>query len=141
MKFRGALFIVFITNKKLMPMKIFLIWLGIILCGVINGFSYSRFNAPECYTYILVSSLICVVILIVHRKLTKNWESHDILSESCSDYHMPIFKITLFISVFFCFCLLLSNKSREWESISCITVACASFIAYLREKKYVFKWE
>ena len=123
-----------------MPMKIFLIWLGIILCGVANGFFYSNFKAPECFIYILITSLVCFNILHIHKKVTKTWKAPDILSESWSDYHIPIFKITMYLSVVFCFLLLLSQESHECESVACITISCASFIAHLRERRYTFNW-
>ncbi len=140
LKFCSALFIFISTNKILVLMKIFFIWLGIILCGVANGFFYSNFKAPECFIYILLTSLVCIAILIIHRKVTKSWKNPDILSESWSNYHVPIFKITLYLSVIFCFLLLMYQKSHEWESITCITISCASFRAHLREKRYTFKW-
>ena len=54
-------------------MVIFLLWLGLVCCGVANGLVYDHVQAPQSYYYMVISSIVAVILLVVHRVYTRNW--------------------------------------------------------------------
>ena len=119
-------------------MKVFLIWIGIIGCGVANGFLYAGFGTPENLAFVLCTSIVCAFLLIIHRRVTKNWKVPDI---SWTDgFHFPFFRISLFFSVFILIMLFVMQEATTTGIVACISVALASLIGYTRERKYTERW-
>lgn len=127
-------------------MKVFLIWIGIIGCGVANGFLYAGFGMPENLAFVLCTSIVCAFLLIIHRRVTKNWKVPDI--PWTDGFHFPFFRISMCFSVvglvMFLAVLFISEEKNETEIvakiISCISVALASFVGYVRERQYTEDW-
>ena len=119
-------------------MKIFLIWLGIIGCGVANGFLFSDFGFPENLVFVFCSSIVCAFILLIHRRITKDWEKPlDLWTEA---FRFPVFQLTLFFSIFGLIMLIVAREADTTVIVACSTIAVASFIAYRRECNYTGEW-
>ena len=119
-------------------MKIFLIWLGVIGCGVANGFLYSRFGMPENLVFVLCASAVCTALLIIHRRITKNWKAPD--DPWSEGFRFPYFRISLFFSVFILIMLFILKEANSTGIVACISVALASFVGYIRESRYTDDW-
>ena len=123
-------------------MKIFLIWLSLICCSVANGVFFREFGDPERLVFILASLVVSGIILIIHRKITKNWETP--LDMWSSPYRFPIFRLTSSLCIFFLIIaavLVLNNVAIKGEFlIGIITMTIASFVAYGRERQYTLKY-
>ena len=127
-------------------MRVLFIWLAIIACGVANGYFFSDFGWPENLVFVLCMSFVCVFLLIIHRRVTKNWKVPDI--PWADGFHFPFFRISMCFSVvglvMFLAVLFISEEKNETEIvakiISCISVALASFVGYVRERQYTEDW-
>ncbi len=115
-------------------MKIFLIWLGIIGCGIANGFLLSGFGFPENLVFVLCSSIVCAFILFIHRRVTKDWRPH--LDPWTEVPHVPIFSITLSFSIFIAVLLFIFREDNVTNIVACVSVAIASYVAYKKELDY-----
>ena len=114
-------------------MKVFLIWIGIIGCGVANGFLYTRFGSPENLVFVLFASAVCVALLIFHRLISKNWKASD-------GFRFPLFRISLFFSLFILTMLFIMQEATTTGIVACISVALASFMGHIRERRYTEDW-
>ncbi len=119
-------------------MKVFLIWLGIIGCGIANGFLYSRFGTPENLVFVLCASVVCADLLIIHRRITKNWKASD--DPWTEGFRFPFFRISLFFSVFILIMLFVLQEATATGIVACISIALASFIGHTREQQYTVDW-
>ena len=114
-------------------MKILLTWLGVIGCGVANGFLYTRFGSPENLVFVLCASAVCVALLIFHRLISKNWKASD-------GFRFPLFRISLFFSLFILTMLFIMQEATTTGIVACISVALASFMGHIRERQYTEDW-
>ena len=114
-------------------MKIFLIWLAIVLGGIANGYFISHYGEPENYVFASVSSIVCAIALYIHRRVTKDWVPRDPWTEIP---HLPVFSITLFFSLFIALLFFEVGEVNTYRMVACASVAVTSFIAHLREIKY-----
>ena len=112
-------------------MRILLIWLGIVGCGIANGFLYSGFGTPENFVFVLCSSALCAFLLIIHRRITKDWEVPD--NPWTDGFHFPFFRISMFFGtmglVIFLAILIVSEEDKAatvTKVVSCGSVAVAS---------------
>jgi len=122
-------------------MRIFLCWLGIICCSAANGFLFERYDMPENFIFMFVISIICGTILLFHRKVSKSWKAPIDPWADWSEYHFPIFWITLFICVVaFIVIIVMPVPHKLALLIGLGTAIIASFIAYRREGKYTDIW-
>ena len=119
-------------------MKVFLIWIGVIGCGVANGFLYTRFGSPENLVFVLCASAVCVALLIFHRRISKNWKASD--NPWIEESRFPFFRISLFFSVFILIMLFIVEEVTTTGIVACISVALASLIGHTRERKYTERW-
>lgn len=119
-------------------MRIFLIWLAIIACGVANGYFFSSFGHPENLVFLLCSSIVCAIVLLVHRRITKHWRVP--LDPWAEGFHFPVFRLSLFFSVFALIMLFIMREINSFVIVTCVTVALASFVAYMRETRYTDDW-
>ncbi len=64
---------------------------ALICCGIANWFVFDRFSGPEKYFCMLLVALICLVLIIVHRRRTKDWcnDGHDDYDEDHSMIFVP----------------------------------------------------
>lgn len=118
-------------------MKIFLIWLGIIGCGIANGFLSSGFGFPENLVFVLSSSTVCAFILFIHRRVTKDWRPP--LDPWTEVPHVPIFSVTF--SIFIAVLLFIFKEANVTNIVACASVAIASYVAYKKELVYTEVWE
>ena len=119
-------------------MRIFLIWLTIIACSVANGWFFSDFGSPEKFVFMFCALLVCVVVLFLHRKITKKWtKPSDPWTENL---RLPIFRISTFISTFALIVLVIIPKFHLMEFVICLTIVITTFIASIRERKYTDDW-
>ena len=120
-------------------MRVLFIWLAIIACGVANGYFFSDFGWPENLVFVLCMSFVCVFLLLIHRRITKDWKaSDDPWTEG--GFHFPYFRISLFFSVFILIMLFIVKEATTTGIVACVSVAIASFIAHLREREYTQDW-
>ena len=119
-------------------MKVFLIWIGIIGCGVANGYLYTRFGSPENLVFVLCASVVCAALLIIHRRITKNWKASD--DPWTEGFRFPFFRMSLFFSVFIMIMLFVLQEATTTGIVACISVALASFVGYVRERRYTEDW-
>lgn len=122
-------------------MKIFFIWIATIGCGIANGILYSNFGTPENLAFVFCVSFICTVVLIIHRRVTKTWKKPaGTWPTSWSEYHFPIFRVTMILAIVLLILLCFEPRFKEVEIVACSSIAITSFIAYLREHKYTDDW-
>ena len=117
-------------------MKILLLWLGLICCGVANGLIYDCVKTPVSYCYIGIVSVCALSMLVIHRHYTKSWCKRK--EEKESDYPL-VFVGTAAISVLVGVESILVMRSEGGSCgffIGCLTVFIASCIAAMREKSY-----
>ena len=119
-------------------MKIFLTWIGVIGCGVANGFLYTRFGSPENLVFVLCASAVCVALLIIHRRISRNWKASD--DPWTEGFRFPFFRISLFFSVFVLIMLFIMQEATTTGIVACISVALASFMGHIRERQYTADW-
>ena len=120
-------------------MRVLFIWLAIIACGVANGYFFSDFGWPENLVFVLCMSIICVFLLLIHRRITKDWKaSDDPWTEG--GFKFPFLRISLFFSVFILIMLFIVKEATTTGIVACVSVAIASFIAHLREREYTQDW-
>ena len=80
-----------------------------------------------------VSCVVSIYLLYLHRKITKDWERYP---DPWTGYRIPIFSLTLFFSLFAFVFLQIIPESYPPATVTSITIAVTSFIAFLREKDY-----
>lgn len=123
-------------------MKVFLIWLSLICCSVANGVFFREFGNPERLAFILVCSIMGAVILLIHRRITRNWEAP--LDMWSSPFRFPIFRLSSSLCIFVLMIvavLMLNGITIKGEFlVSIATMTIASFIAYSRERLYTLKY-
>lgn len=119
-------------------MRVLFIWLAIIACGVANGYFFSDFGWPENLVFVLCMSFVCVFLLLIHRRITKDWKASD--DPWTEGFHFPYFRISLFFSVFILIMLFIVKEATTTGIVACVSVAIASFIAHLREREYTQDW-
>lgn len=121
-------------------MGIFFIWLTILCCGAANGFLFEHYGMPENFIFMLIPSLVCVLALCWHRKITKSWEP-PLDKWDWDKYHFPIFWVSMCIfAVIFLFLTFMHIPHKGGILISLGTVIIASFVAYIRESRYTANW-
>jgi len=118
-------------------MIVFLIWLAVVGCGIANGYFFSNYGWPE-NLVILLPSTVCAVLLVIHRRITKDWKAPTDLM--CDGIHIPFFRISLVFSIVGLIMLLILHEYSSKSIVTCITVAIASFIAYKWETRYTINW-
>ena len=122
-------------------MKIFLVWLGVVCCGIANGLLCSNLETPKNFIYMSLVSIVCVFFLVIHRRITRNWKiSSRKVPSTWSEFHMPVFRITMLLSFFFLVLLIFRYQYYETHIVACVTILVASFIAYKRELNYTHGW-
>jgi len=119
-------------------MRVLFIWLAIIACGVANGYFFSDFGWPENLVFVLCMSIICVFLLLIHRRITKDWKAPD--DPWSEGFRFPYFRISLFFSVFILIMLFILKETNSTGIVACISVALASFVGYIRESRYTDDW-
>ncbi len=118
-------------------MRVYLIWFGVICCGAMNGYFCEDFQYPGNLILMLCSSIVCAIILLIHRRITKDWVTSASESSSLDeDYNFPIFGFSAVVNFVAFFLFLPSAESNGFEIAASITVAVASLIAFLREREY-----
>lgn len=141
LNFSDIFYIYYISlNKNTIFMKIFFIWLGVICCGIANGLLYSNLETPKNFIFMSLASTGCVVILLIHRRITKKWKSSSYVPITWRDFHLPVFRITMLLSFFFLVILIFRYQDYEEHIVACITILVASFIAYKKELSYTHGW-
>ncbi len=122
-------------------MKIFFIWFMVICCGVANGLLYSNLGTPKNFVFISLVSVVCIVFLLFHRRITKDWKiSSKKIPSTWAEFHIPVFRITMLLSFFFLILLIFRYQYYETQIVACITILIASFIGYKRELNYTHGW-
>ena len=111
-------------------MKIFLIWIGLVFCSVLNGLVFGNFPMPEKLLFMCVPSFLCVWLLYLHRKLTKEWEPYKSIWDGD---RIPVFTFSFFITAIYAIIFPLSTPT----GVGMITMGIASFVAFLREIRYM----
>ena len=117
-------------------MGIFLIWLGLICCGVANGLIYDHVQAPQSYYHMVISSIIAIILLIVHRIYTRNWHSP---TDEADPHYTVIFGGSAIISFIVGFASIFAVHTGEvsWGFLIALVTVFISFgIASLREMHY-----
>ena len=119
-------------------MKIFLIWLGLICCGIANGFLCEKLMRPMDILIMAIPCLASLWLLVLHRRLTTGWKAYpDPWSEG---FRFPYFRISLFFSVFILIMLFILKEANSTGIVACISVALTSFVGYIRESRYTDDW-
>lgn len=128
---------IFIYKQKFKIMVIFLIWLGLICCGVANGLIFDHIVTPQSYYYMAVVSVVAVGILIAHRIYTRKWSKPF----NATDPHHPmIFGGSSILFFFVTICSVLGALTGEvtWGFfIGCVTMFVSFSIALTKERLYV----
>ena len=118
-------------------MVIFLLWLGLVCCGVANGLIYDHVQAPQSYHYMMIPSIIAVILLIIHRVYTRHWYGAIIEGD---EHHPSIFSGSAVISFIVTLSSLFAVHTGEvsWGFfVACMTMLLAFTIATLKERSYV----
>lgn len=120
-------------NKIFNVMVIFLLWLGLVCCGVANGLIYDNVQTLQSYYYMVIPSAIAVMILIIHRICTRNW------CDSGDNHHSSIFGGSAVISFVMVIASLFASHTGDVSSgflVGCLTVMIAFSIAAIKERSY-----
>ena len=128
-------FVYKIQNLKVMV--IFLIWVGLICCGVANGLIFDHVQAPQSYYYMGIATFMAVILLLVHRIYTRKWSSPF---DATDPHHPMIFGGSSILFFFVMICSLLGAFTEEvtWGFfIGCLTMFISFAIALTRERQYV----
>ena len=122
-------------------MRIFIIWFMVICCGVANGLLYSKLKTPQNFVFMSLVSVVGIVFLLFHRKITRNWRvSSKNAPIIWSEFHIPVFRITMLSSLYFLVLLMFKCQCYETQIVAYITILIASFIGYERELNYAHGW-
>ena len=115
-------------------MKIFFIWIALIFCSIANGLLYDvgRVVSYE-YVLMIIPCMLIICLLYIHRIETKDWSPHP---DPWSGYRFPIFSLTLLLSLCALMLMWVAHKNDSSTMVGLITIAIASFIAFIREKDY-----
>ena len=122
-------------------MKIFFVWFMVICCGIANGLLYAELETPKNFIFISLVSVLCIVFLLYHRRITKDWRlsSHE-TPRTWAEFHFPCFRVTMYLSLFFLVLLIFRYQCYEAQVVAFITILIASFVAYRRELNYTDGW-
>jgi hypothetical protein len=118
-------------------MVIFLLWLGLVCCGVANGLVYDHVQAPQSYYYMVISSIVAVILLVVHRVYTRNW--YDPIDE-IDDHHSSVFSgsaVILFIVTLSSLFAVHTGEVSWGFFVACTTMLLSFCIATIKERSYV----
>jgi len=124
-------------------MFIFFIWFGLICCGVANGIIFDHVNTPERYYYMVVSSAVAVILLVVHRIYTQDWcklKKRTKKNEKV-EHHLEIFGISAMLSgpLFTASVLSAHTGDTSWGFFVGNTTAFVLIcIATVRESNYIW---
>ena len=119
--------------KKPRIMKIFLIWFGLICCGIANGLLYDESIGPRNIFFMAIPCLASLWLLFLHRRVTKGWKVYP---DPWTGYRLPVFKITFCICVFAFLVFIMAPGQHEMELATAATIGISSFIALIREVNY-----
>jgi hypothetical protein len=113
-------------------MVMFLLWLGLVCCGVANGLIYDHVQTPECCYYMAITSIIAVILLIIHRVYTRNWYAED--------HHSSVFggsAVILFIVTLSSLFAVHTGEVSLGFFVACMTMLLSFCIATIQEMSYV----
>jgi hypothetical protein len=116
-------------------MKILLLWLGLIGCGVANGVICDHVQTPVSY-FMIGAVCVCVFsLLMIHRRYTKNWCAYVDEKES---NHPSVFRGSILLSLLAGVesVLVIHSDASYGFFIGCLTVFIASCVAAMREQTY-----
>jgi len=118
-------------------MVIFLLWLGLICCGVASGLIYDHVEAPQSCYYMVISSIVAVILLVVHRVYTRN--RYDLIDE-IDDHHSSVFSgsaVILFIVTLSSLFAVHTGEVSWGFFVACMTMLLLFCIATIKERSYV----
>lgn len=118
-------------------MVIFLLWLGLVCCGVANGLVYDHVQAPQSYYYMVISSIVAVILLIIHRVYTRHWYGASIEGD---EYHPSVFSsfaVILFVVTLSSLFAVHTGEVSWGFFIGSSTMLLAFTVATLKERSYV----
>ena len=123
-------------------MVIFLLWLGLVCCGVANGFIYDHVQAPQSYHYMMIPSIIAVILLIIHRVYTREWcKSLKKTNKKIQEQQrFQVFGLSAMFSAmaFLSAVLAVQTDEGSWGLFAgCATAMVSFFIATARESNYL----
>lgn len=123
-------------------MVIFLIWLGIVCCGVANGLIYDYIEAPQSYYYMAAIGVLNVFPLVYHRVYTRDWRKpkKKVKKNERRQEHFQVFTLSALFSIGAFASSLLSAQTGEtsWGLfVGCTMVMVSFFIATARESYYI----
>ena len=120
-------------NKIFNVMVIFLLWLGLVCCGVANGLIYDHVEAPQNYYYMVSVCFVDLVILVVYCIYTRDWCREDSL-------HSQVFGFSAFFAAgafLMCFFLASPDKVSWGTFVGGITMFLSFAFAMVKEGDYV----
>jgi len=118
-------------------MVIFLLWLGLVCCGVANGLIYNHVQTPQSHYYMVITSITAVILLIIHRVYTRHWYGAIIEGD---EHHSSIFSGSAVISFIVTLSSLFAVHTEEvsWGFfVACMTMLLAFTITAMKERSYV----
>ena len=118
-------------------MLIFLIWLELVCCGVVNGYIYDHVQAPWSYCVMLIPSIIAVILLFVHRVYTQLWYGGVF---GGNDHHSSVFStsaVILFVVTLSSLFAVHTGKVSWGFFVACLTMLVSFCVAAIKEKSYV----
>ena len=117
-------------------MVIFLIWLGLVLCGVANGLIYDHVQAPQSYYYMVIPGIVAVIILVVHGVYTRHW--YGAIDEG-DEHHPSIFggsACISFVAGFSSIFVIRVGEASWGFFIALMTMFVLFCLARMREEDY-----
>ena len=126
-------------------MVIFLLWLGLVCCGVANGLIYDYVSTPGRYYYMMVPSIIAIILLIFHRIYTREWseppkKTRKNKKKIQAQRYFPVFGFSaMFSSAMFLSAVLgVQTNEVSWGVfVGSATAVVSFFTATARESYYV----
>ena len=118
-------------------MFIFLIWLELICCGVVNGYIYDHVQAPWSYCIMVIPIIIAVILLFLHRVYTQLWYGGIF---GGNGYHSSVFRtsaVILFVVTLYSLFAVHTGDVSSGFLAGCLTVMIAFSIAAIKERSYV----
>lgn len=117
-------------------MKISLLWFCFVCCGIANGLIFDHVNEAVKYNYMVVVGVVALILLVVHRIITRRW--YKPMKDS-DPQHQLVFGLSTGVSCFVGIITLLSYKTNDASLGACVGVGTAFLcflLAYLKEMKY-----
>ena len=117
-------------------MKIFLIWLCFILCGVANGYVCNILTLPGPFPFVIVLATSMIIFLLwqAHSDITRKWKrATDTWS---SGHHLPLFGITTITALVAATILYYSHDPHKFWLTTTITVLVSNAVAAWKELEY-----